>query len=63
MTKAAQSKAPLQGSQTGGSPAGGWGALNAVTKHLLHQHVLIRGNRALMSMNKPDGFDCPSCAW
>ncbi|MCD5991999.1 FdhF/YdeP family oxidoreductase [Pseudomonas sp. CDFA 602] len=63
MAKLAHSQAPLQGSQTDGPPAGGWGALRSVTKHLMHQHVLIRGNRALMSMNKPEGFDCPSCAW
>jgi molybdopterin-dependent oxidoreductase alpha subunit len=45
------------------SPAGGWGALNAVETHLARQETLIRGNRALLSMNKPGGFDCPSCAW
>ncbi|SFB60827.1 oxidoreductase alpha (molybdopterin) subunit [Rhizobium sp. NFR07] len=45
------------------APAGGWGALNAVERHLSNQQVLIKGNRALLSMNKPGGFDCPSCAW
>jgi molybdopterin-dependent oxidoreductase alpha subunit len=45
------------------TPAGGWGALNAVETHLARQETLIRGNRALLLMNKPDGFDCPSCAW
>lgn len=45
------------------APAGGWGALNAVESHLARQETLIRGNRALLSMNKPGGFDCPSCAW
>jgi molybdopterin-dependent oxidoreductase alpha subunit len=45
------------------APAGGWGALNAVETHLKRQDVLLRGNRALLSMNKPGGFDCPSCAW
>lgn len=45
------------------APAGGWGALNAVESHLAGQETLIRGNRALLSMNKPGGFDCPSCAW
>ncbi|MCP9626911.1 FdhF/YdeP family oxidoreductase [Rhodopseudomonas palustris] len=44
-------------------PAGGWGALNAVETHLARQEVLIRGNRVLLDMNKPGGFDCPSCAW
>ncbi len=45
------------------APAGGWGALNAVETHLKRQDVLLRGNRLLLSMNKPGGFDCPSCAW
>ncbi|CCD88102.1 putative formate dehydrogenase (C-terminal), related to acid resistance with formate dehydrogenase/DMSO reductase, domains 1-3 and ADC-like domain [Bradyrhizobium sp. ORS 285] len=45
------------------SPAGGWGALNATETHLARQEILVRGNRALLSMNKPGGFDCPSCAW
>lgn len=45
------------------SPAGGWGALNAVESHLARQETLLKGNRALLSMNKPGGFDCPSCAW
>ncbi|SES23133.1 FdhF/YdeP family oxidoreductase [Rhizobium sp. NFR03] len=44
-------------------PAGGWGALNAVEQHLSKQQILLKGNRALLSMNKPGGFDCPSCAW
>ncbi len=44
-------------------PAGGWGALNATTRILLEQSVLGRGSRALLSMNKPEGFKCPSCAW
>jgi molybdopterin-dependent oxidoreductase alpha subunit len=44
-------------------PAGGWGALNAVERHLGKQQILLKGNRALLSMNKPGGFDCPSCAW
>ncbi len=43
--------------------AGGWGAVNAVERHLGKQQILLKGNRALLSMNKPGGFDCPSCAW
>ncbi|RMU87790.1 Oxidoreductase alpha subunit, partial [Pseudomonas coronafaciens pv. coronafaciens] len=63
MSQSEDSQAPLQGSQTDGSAAGGWPALSAVNKHLLHQHVLLKGNRTLLSMNKPGGFDCPSCSW
>jgi len=44
-------------------PAGGWGALNATERQLARQRILVKGNRALLNMNKPGGFDCPSCAW
>ena len=50
-------------SRSTAAPAGGWGALNAVETHLKLQGVLVAGNRALLVMNKPGGFDCPSCAW
>jgi molybdopterin-dependent oxidoreductase alpha subunit len=45
------------------SPAGGWGALQATAKALREQSVVLKGARALLSMNQPDGFDCPGCAW
>src|SRR6202165_3958577 len=45
------------------SPAGGWGALRAVAQALREQSVEIKGSRALLSMNQPEGFDCPGCAW
>ena len=45
------------------APAGGWGALHATAKALREQSVELRGSRALLSMNQPDGFDCPGCAW
>lgn len=45
------------------SPAGGWGALQAVAKALREQSTILKGSRALHSMNQPDGFDCPGCAW
>ena len=50
-------------SRSTAAPAGGWGALNAVETSFARQDILILGNRILLSMNKPDGFDCPSCAW
>jgi len=44
-------------------PAGGWGALKAVAEAIRGQmnerHDLI----AMFEMNKPQGFDCPGCAW
>ncbi|BAV99017.1 FdhF/YdeP family oxidoreductase [Lysobacter enzymogenes] len=44
-------------------PAGGWGALRSVAKHLIEQDVPVSGARTLLSANQPDGFDCPGCAW
>src|ERR1700757_5087221 len=44
-------------------PAGGWGALHATAKALREQSIVLKGSKALLSMNQPDGFDCPGCAW
>jgi molybdopterin-dependent oxidoreductase alpha subunit len=44
-------------------PAGGWGALRATARALREQSVELKGSRALLSMNQPEGFDCPGCAW
>jgi formate dehydrogenase major subunit len=44
-------------------PAGGWGALRATANALREQSVELKGSRALLSMNQPEGFDCPGCAW
>ncbi|WP_329743338.1 FdhF/YdeP family oxidoreductase [Dyella sp. A6] len=44
-------------------PAGGWGAAAATAKVLLQQSVVTSGSRALLSMNQPGGFKCPSCAF
>ncbi len=45
------------------SPAGGWGALHATAKALREQSIALKGSKTLLSMNQPDGFDCPGCAW
>src|SRR3546814_14365992 len=45
------------------SPAGGWGAAAATAKVLLEQSVVTKGSRALLTMNQPGGFKCPSCAF
>ncbi|MGO3055355.1 MAG: FdhF/YdeP family oxidoreductase [Halomonas sp.] len=45
------------------NPAGGWGALKAVSKHLLHSRSPATNARSLFKLNQPDGFDCPGCAW
>jgi len=44
-------------------PAGGWGALKSVAKHLNEQGVAIKGAKTLLHANQTDGFDCPGCAW
>lgn len=44
-------------------PAGGWGAAAATAKVLLEQSVITRGSHALLAMNQPGGFKCPSCAF
>jgi formate dehydrogenase major subunit len=44
-------------------PAGGWGAAGATAKVLMEQSVVTKGSRALLSMNQPGGFKCPSCAF
>src|SRR5271163_2222749 len=62
--------APIAGGPAGApvfapynSPAGGWGALRATANALREQSIALKGSRALLSMNQPDGFDCPGCAW
>jgi molybdopterin-dependent oxidoreductase alpha subunit len=44
-------------------PAGGWGALKALSEHLLEQGAAVKGAATLSRMNQPQGFDCPGCAW
>ncbi|QGL80466.1 oxidoreductase alpha (molybdopterin) subunit [Stenotrophomonas maltophilia] len=44
-------------------PAGGWGAAGATAKVLMQQSVITKGSKALLSMNQPGGFKCPSCAF
>ncbi|RXG86210.1 FdhF/YdeP family oxidoreductase [Bradyrhizobium vignae] len=44
-------------------PAGGWGALRALSGHLIEQHIPVKGAATLGCMNQQEGFDCPGCAW
>ncbi len=44
-------------------PAGGWGSARATAKVLMEQSVIAKGSRALLAMNQPGGFKCPSCAF
>ncbi|HEY4060202.1 MAG TPA: FdhF/YdeP family oxidoreductase [Kofleriaceae bacterium] len=45
------------------SAAGGIGAMKMTAYHLARDSGLGRGGYALLSMNQPNGFDCPGCAW
>ena len=44
-------------------PAGGWGAVKAVTASLFSQKAVARDIIAMFKMNQVKGFDCPGCAW
>jgi molybdopterin-dependent oxidoreductase alpha subunit len=44
-------------------PAGGWGALRATAKAVREQMNITEAPLTLLRTNKPDGFDCPGCAW
>ena len=39
------------------------GALKATAEALREQSIILKGGKMLLSMNQPDGFDCPGCAW
>jgi molybdopterin-dependent oxidoreductase alpha subunit len=45
------------------APAGGWGALRATVKAIAEQMHVVEASALLLRTNKPDGFDCPGCAW
>ena len=45
------------------APAGGWGALKATAKAVRDQMDAGAAGVTLFRTNKPDGFDCPGCAW
>lgn len=45
------------------SPAGGWGALKAVAMAIAEEMHVGQATEVLLHANKPNGFDCPGCAW
>jgi hypothetical protein len=45
------------------APAGGWGALRATALAVAEQMHVAEAPALLLRTNKPDGFDCPGCAW
>src|SRR5580658_5708780 len=45
------------------NPAGGWGALRATARAVREQMEAGEAAVTLLRTNKPEGFDCPGCAW
>jgi molybdopterin-dependent oxidoreductase alpha subunit len=56
-------RANVPGIKPYNSPAGGWGALRATAKAVREQMDVHVAPMLLLRTNKPDGFDCPGCAW
>ncbi len=54
---------PVPGIKRYDAPAGGWGALKATAKAIREQMDASGAAVTLFRTNKPDGFDCPGCAW
>ena len=46
-----------------GQSAGGWGALRATAKAVREEMDVTEAPQLLYRTNKPEGFDCPGCAW
>src|SRR5262249_51885633 len=42
---------------------GGWAAVAQTVRQVRSHPGLMRGSRALLLLNQPQGFDCPGCAW
>src|ERR1700712_5823559 len=44
-------------------PAGGWGSVRSLAEILPRERVSPEALRELVRQNKPEGFQCVSCAW
>jgi hypothetical protein len=44
-------------------PAGGWDAIRATARAIRAEMEAPAAIQTLLRTNKPDGFDCPGCAW
>jgi len=53
----------IPGIRTYDAPAGGWGALRATARAVREQMDTADATVTLLRTNKPEGFDCPGCAW
>jgi len=56
-------KREVPGVRKYGNPAGGWGALRATAHAVREQMDVVDASLSFLRMNKPEGFDCPGCAW
>jgi molybdopterin-dependent oxidoreductase alpha subunit len=56
-------RSDIPGIKPYGKPAGGWGALRATARAVREQMDVHVAPLLLFRTNKPDGFDCPGCAW
>ena len=56
-------KNDLKGIHNYTAPAGGWGALKATAWAIAEEMHVFQAAETLLHTNKPDGFDCPGCAW
>lgn len=56
-------KNDLKGIHNYTAPAGGWGALKATAWAIAEEMHVCQAAETLLHTNKPDGFDCPGCAW
>lgn len=45
------------------APAGGWGSLKSLMRHVPAQGLALRAAPVLSKQNNPGGFSCVSCAW
>ena len=53
----------LEGIKDYKAPAGGWGALKATAIAIAEEMHVVQASEVLLRANKPNGFDCPGCAW
>src|SRR6202011_4257807 len=63
LARRGMSKDDLAGVGKYDGAAAGWGALEAVAKAVRGQMGVARETHGLLTMNQPQGFDCPGCAW
>lgn len=53
----------LTGIHAYNAAAGGWGALKATAIAIAEEMHVAQAAKVLLYTNKPNGFDCPGCAW